>query len=71
MALDGPGVREVLEDGSNGILLPSDSPAEKFAESLATLFKEEASLHSYAEAARKTAEAYDTSVCAKRDVGSL
>ena len=66
VALDGPGVREVVEDGRNGILLPSDSPADKFAESLAALFTEEDSLRSFAEAARETAEAYDTSACAER-----
>lgn len=66
VALDGPGVREVVEDGRNGVLLPSDAPAVKFTQSLAELFNDDASLRSYSEAAGKTAEGYDTGACAER-----
>jgi len=66
VALDAPGVREVLEDGRNGVRLPSDARAEEFATKLGALCREEASLRGYAEAARKTAESYDTAVCAER-----
>jgi len=66
VALDAPGVREVLEDGRNGVRLPSDARAEEFATKLGALCREEASLRGYAEAARKTAESYDTAVGAER-----
>lgn len=66
VALDGPGVREVLEDGRNGVLLPADAPATRFTESLAALFQEEAFLRSSSEAARQTAESYDTDACAAK-----
>lgn len=66
VALDGPGVREVVEDGRNGVLLPADAPAAKFAESLDGLFKKEASLRSCSEAARQTAESYATNACVEK-----
>jgi len=66
LALDGPGVREVVEDGRNGVLLPSDAPVERFTESLSALFQDKASLRRYSEAARTTAEAYDSDVCGEK-----
>ncbi|MFP4261293.1 MAG: glycosyltransferase [Opitutales bacterium] len=66
VALDGPGVREVVEDGRNGILLLSDAPAATFTESLTAIFGDAASLRRYSEAARKTAKDYDTAVCAEK-----
>lgn len=66
VALDGSGVREVVEDGRNGILLPAATPAAKFAESMNALLKDEASLPSCSEAARQTAKSYDTALCAEK-----
>lgn len=66
VALDGPGVREVVEDGRNGVLLPADTPAEKFAQSLDAFLKNAASLYTCSEAARQTAKRYDTALCTEK-----
>lgn len=39
VALDGPGVRDVVTDGSNGYLLPGDASAEEFASKLLAIRK--------------------------------
>lgn len=66
VALDGPGVREVVEDGRNGFLLPSDIPPAGFVKHLEKLFADEETWRAYSEAARKSVDAYDTGTCAKK-----
>jgi len=66
VALDGPGVREVVEDGRNGTLLPSDAPPARFTESLAALLGDQETLRARTREARPSIEDYDTEVCAAR-----
>ncbi|MFP4353083.1 MAG: glycosyltransferase [Puniceicoccaceae bacterium] len=66
VALDGPGVREVVADGRNGTLLPSDAPPARFTENLEALFGDEETLRAYSRAARESIEEYDTEVCAAK-----
>jgi glycosyltransferase involved in cell wall biosynthesis len=63
VALDGPGVRDVLND-ANGRLLPADAPEQDFASALAELTRDRAALKKLGEAARKSVHAYGLAVCA-------
>lgn len=66
VALDGPGVREIVEDGRNGILLKGDATAEEFASALELLMNDEAFSLGCSERARESAEAYATDHCARQ-----
>jgi 1,2-diacylglycerol 3-alpha-glucosyltransferase len=59
VALDGPGVREIVDDGANGFLLPGDAEAADFADSISTLTADAASLRRFSEQARATAADFD------------
>lgn len=67
VALDAPGVRDVLQDGMNGRLLPSDASEEAFAQALADLaalpFAEREALR---QRARLSAEPYSMPRCARQ-----
>jgi len=66
VALDGPGVREVVRDGENGKLLWQES-TEFFSRALEDIFLlEERDLHVYRNKARKTAERLTLSSCVDR-----
>jgi hypothetical protein len=65
VALDGPGVRDVLND-SNGRLLPSDASEEDFAEALAALTSNRAALKKLGDAARASVAEFGLDVCADR-----
>jgi glycosyltransferase involved in cell wall biosynthesis len=65
VALDGPGVRDVLND-SNGRLLPADAPEQAFAEAITELVRDRARLPKLGETARASVHDYDLSVCADR-----
>ncbi len=69
-ALDGPGVREIVADGKNGILLKGDAPAADFAAALGRLMDDAGFSAACAEEARRTAAAYDTRPCAREMVSS-
>src|SRR5690606_17483416 len=58
VALNAPGVREVVRNGENGFLLPARSPARTFARHLARLADEEALRKRCSQAARATAEKF-------------
>ncbi len=66
IALEGPGVREILVDGKNGFLLPAEASPAEFAESLAKLLDDADTFEACSKAARASAEPYATSVCAER-----
>ena len=66
VALDGPGVREIVEDGGNGILLRGDATAAEFASALELLMTDAAFSKLCSEKARASAEAYGTDSCARR-----
>lgn len=68
VALDGPGVREILKDGENGLLLPGDASAAHYTAALARLMTDEALSRSCAGNARRIAEEYETDRCANRMV---
>lgn len=62
VALDGPGVREIVENGGNGFLLPGDATAGEFAAKLETLVDEPDLLRSFAVKATETSASYDRGV---------
>lgn len=66
VALDGPGVREVVVDGKNGFLLPGDASPDAFAERLNKLLDDEGVFRSRAAEARRGVESYGTEACAER-----
>lgn len=63
LALDGPGVRDVVDDGVNGRLVPASAGAEDFAAALEQ-GTEPAALARWRDAALQTAERFDRSACA-------
>jgi 1,2-diacylglycerol 3-alpha-glucosyltransferase len=65
VALDGPGVRDVVND-SNGVLLPADAPEEQFAAALAQLVEDRQALRRLGESARRSVKDYSLEVCADR-----
>ena len=66
VALDGPGVREIMRDGENGLMLDGDATPGEFAAALARLMNETGLSQRCAEQARQTAEDYSTARCAGR-----
>ena len=66
VALDGPGVREVVVDGENGFLLPGDATPAAFAAGLGKLLDHSDRLNTCAQEARRSVETYDTTLCAER-----
>lgn len=63
VALDGPGVREILKDGENGILLEGNATAREFSQALLWILGDEEFCKSCAAKARETAKEYDTEPC--------
>lgn len=66
VAIDGPGVREVVADGSNGFLLPGDASSMDFAKSVQLLFNHRDRMEDFAAAARETAKQYTVDACTDR-----
>lgn len=66
VALDGPGVREIVRDGDNGILLPGGASADVFAAALDSLLGDAGRSRRMAEAARATAEHFSIQSCVRR-----
>ncbi|MEX1082585.1 MAG: glycosyltransferase [Halofilum sp. (in: g-proteobacteria)] len=67
VALDGPGVRDVVADGRNGRLLPADSDAGAFAAAVEEGADAERR-QAWHEAALETAQLFDRQRCARRVV---
>ena len=65
VALDGPGVRDVLNE-SNGRLLPADAPVADFAAALRKLTGNKAALQALGESARRSVRDYSVTACADR-----
>jgi glycogen synthase len=67
VALDGPGVRDVVEDGVNGKMLPADAAEEEFAHALAELAAlAPADREALRERARASAQPYAMPRCAQQ-----
>lgn len=66
VALDAPGVRDILRDGHNGILLARDASSAAFAAAVEELLGDARMERSYAAAARATAEDYAETRCAAK-----
>lgn len=65
VALDGPGVRDVV-NSSNGRLLPADVPESEFAAALAEITCDRDALRQLGESARRSVAEYGLEVCADR-----
>lgn len=66
VALDGPGVREIMEDGSNGTLLPADASVPDFTTALSQMIHDVDSRHHCSAGASATSSSYDLSVTTDR-----
>lgn len=66
IALDGPGVREILRDSENGVMLAAGASEEEFSTVVLALAEDDARRKHAAEKARKTAAEYDRSVTTDR-----
>src|SRR5690606_24327790 len=66
VALDGPGVRDVVQNGENGTLLPAESSPEDLATAAMQLLGDEHARRCFAAGALQTAKAFDVNVCAER-----
>jgi len=66
VALDAPGVRDILRDGHNGIMLDHDASSAAFAAAIEQLFTDPAPHESYTAAAKSTAAEYSETHCAGR-----
>lgn len=64
VALDGPGVREIVGDGANGFLLEGDADEEDFAAALGRLIDDRDLSNRLSEGARETAREYSIECCA-------
>lgn len=58
VALDAPGVREVVEDGKNGRLLDGESSADQFAQALAQTLASRRQMDQWSASARQTVSAF-------------
>lgn len=69
VALDGPGVREILHDDENGLMLDGDAAPETFADAIARLLGDPDARQRYSANARETAAAYDRTPRAEQVIG--
>ncbi len=65
VALDGPGVREIVVDGANGFLLAAGATPVEFAGALAVLARDPAGRRRCAAAAKSSAADFDHRQCAR------
>jgi 1,2-diacylglycerol 3-alpha-glucosyltransferase len=66
VALNAPGVREIVRDGGNGILLGSSAPAAEFAAALDRVARDEALRRRLGAGASATAAQFSREHCARR-----
>ncbi len=66
VALDGPGVREVVQDGVNGRLLKENATTDEYADAMNELLRDPARLAEFSDAARETAKSFHLEHCASR-----
>jgi glycosyltransferase involved in cell wall biosynthesis len=69
VALDAPGAREAVDDGSNGRLLPANCERADFVRALTEIFADDDRRRSMSEAAKRRAPAYDRTLTARRMLG--
>lgn len=65
IALDGPGVRDVVVDGENGRLLPADTDTATAGEAVAAALDDERERRHWAGTARESARRFDRVRCAR------
>jgi len=65
IALDGPGVRDVIT-AENGRLLSADATAEEFAAALSDVTRDRPALKRLGESARRSVRDYDIAACCQR-----
>ena len=66
VALDGPGVREIMDNGKNGLMLPSDADAKAFARAIRRIAHDTDFAADCAKAARDTARNYSIPICTQQ-----
>ncbi len=66
VALDGPGVREIMRHEENGLMLAGDATPGEFAAALTGLINDAGLSQQCSEQARQSAEAYSTERCTRR-----
>lgn len=66
VALNAPGVREVMRDGENGYMLEKREAPARFAAKLRLLHRDQKRLLAYSTAARRTAENFSKRHCAQQ-----
>ncbi len=66
VALDASGVREMIEDGKNGLLLPADAPPETFARALAQILEDRKRIEMLSGEALRKAESVSRDRCARK-----
>jgi 1,2-diacylglycerol 3-alpha-glucosyltransferase len=66
VALDGPGVREIVRDGENGRLLPGGATAREFTGAVELLMRDPELTRQCSAKAKEDAEAYSTKRCMGR-----
>jgi 1,2-diacylglycerol 3-alpha-glucosyltransferase len=70
VALDGPGVREIVKNDENGVLLTGDSSESDFSNALLRLIRDPTLLLAYSIRAREVAKDYDLERCVGRMLDS-
>ncbi len=66
IALDASGVREVVDDGRNGRLLPADASRHAFADAIEVFFQNDETAARWRRRARETARRLSREICARR-----
>ncbi|MCW1886002.1 glycosyltransferase [Luteolibacter flavescens] len=66
VALDGPGVREIVRDGTNGSLLAACASAEQFSQALVEILGDPSLREKMADEARLSAREYDRVLCSDK-----
>lgn len=70
IALDAPGVREVVREQKNGRRLPENASVDTFAGAIRDFFKDPSKKKQWKKAAYQTAAQFDRRVCAQRLTGT-
>lgn len=66
IALDGPGVREVVENRKNGRLLPEDADQSAFSRAIRDAVSDSEKLHAWQDQARQTALKFSRQACVNK-----
>ncbi|MCF8126571.1 MAG: glycosyltransferase [Desulfotignum sp.] len=66
IALDGPGVREVVENNKNGVLLPADAHQKAFSQAICDAASDPEKICAWQQHARQTALKFSRDACVNR-----